>query len=260
MSNEFWVLYDPNQKMQTEKMSTEEAQFSLLKMKTKEINHFLIWRNEWPKWKRLKDFLNDDASPFMSTFLNKKEDNDSSSQKSSLQMKPVDKETEKNIQASFSNVQLEEKNIRDVFTVGQEQFDPEKLSEDLDSSKSNLDFSHLNKATAFGKSSKDDQYKLELLLIHPKGQMFRSIAQNISLSGTFSEKIVPDEFHRDPFDLVIINNFINDAQYNRLTLKARVVITDSSLYLEYIKPSDQQKESLRAILDYYVRSLKKIQN
>ncbi len=259
MSNESWVLYDPNQNAQTDKLSTEQAQFSLMKMKTKEINNFLIWRSDWQKWKKLKEFLTSDQSPFMSTFLQKAptRDSEDNSSTSTIKMKPVDKETEKIIKASFSSVQLEEVKLSELTGVGHSQFDGDALSTENTNVNADLNFKNLDK-NPFSKSNKDDKYKLELLLIHPKGSMFRTIAKDISLSGTFCERIVPDEFHHSSFDLVVINNFISDSRHNRLTLKAKVLITDSSIYLEYISPTAQQKETLRAILDYYIRSTQKI--
>ncbi|AGH95304.1 hypothetical protein [Pseudobdellovibrio exovorus] len=256
MAQEFWVLYDPNQKLQTEKMSDEETQFSLMKMKTKEINGFLIWKNSWPKWRRLKEFLDSDDSPFMSTFLNAGGNDDKGNSASSLQMKPVDQETEKRIQASFSSVQLEEVKLSHALTG--EQFSAEQLENSSETAKPTINFKNLDKSSAFSKSNKEDKFKIELLLVSPKGTMFRSIAKNISLSGTFSERIVPDEFHHSPFDLIIINSIGTEDKTKRITLKAKVIITDSSIYLEYINPSEDQKAALRTTLDQYVQASQKL--
>ncbi|MBY0554996.1 hypothetical protein K2P97_10745 [bacterium] len=258
MSNDFWILYDPRNKTQTEQLSTEQAQFSLMKMKTKEINNFLIFKSNWDKWQKLRDFLTSDNSPFMSTFFGKSSSSEEVDTPSSLAMKPVDKETEKKIQASFSNVTLEEVDISKMSSGGQQQFDGDQLNTESDV-KSTVSFKGLDSKTAFSKSnSPEDKFKIELLLIHPKGAMFRTIARDISLSGTFADKIVPDEFHHTVFDLVIINNFIPDAQYKRLNLKAKVQITDSAVYLQYSGMTEPQKQNLRSILEYYVRSLKKL--
>jgi hypothetical protein len=236
MSNEYWILYDPSNKTQTDKLTTEDAQLTLLNMKTKEINNFLIWKTDWEKWQKLRDFLTSDNSPFMSTFFGKENaTEDESESTASIKMKPVDKEIIKNIQASFSNVCLEEVDLSQVASSGHAQFNADQKA-----------------------NTKENKYKIELLLIHPKGSMFRTIAKDISLSGTFAEKIIPDEFHQTTFDLVVINNFIADAHYKRLSLKAQVKITNSSIYLEYASLSDDKKENLRAVLDYYIRSSKKI--
>ena len=260
MSNIFWVLYDPNKKAQTEKLSQEETQFTLMKMRTREVNHFLIWRSDWQKWKRLKEFIDSDSSPFMRTFMDiDKEKQNSQNQSSALKMKPVDPETENVIRSSFSGVQLEEVKINNVVSTGEQFFDGDQLADKKAGVKSGLNFKGLNKTNALSpKSSEEDKYKLELLLINPRDIMFRTFAKDISLSGTFCERIIPDDFHHSNFDLVIINKFIADNQFNRLTLKSKLVITGNSLYIEYLPMSKTQKESLRAMLEYYVRAQKKI--
>lgn len=259
MSNEFWVLCDPHSKTQTEKLSTEDMQFSLMKLKTREINQYLIWKNSWPQWKKLKDFLNSDDSPFMSTFQNDKEETSEANLKSSLKMKPVDEETAQRIKSSFSTVQLEEVDLKHILgSSTSTQFDADQLA-NAETVRANVSFKALDKSNSIGqRSAVDSKYKIELLLIHSKGNMFRTIAYDISLSGTFSEKIIPEEFHHEPFDLIIINNFINDEAHKRLTLKAQIVTTSSSVYIQYINLNEQMKNSLRAVLDYYVRALKKI--
>jgi len=259
MSNEYWVLCDPHSKTQTEKLSTEDMQFSLLKLKTREINLYLIWKNDWPQWKKLKDFLNSDDSPFMSTFQNSAEDAVEANPKSSIKMKPADDETVRQIQSSFSTVQIEEVDLKNILSSPTgAQFDVEQLVS-TEAVKANLSFKGLDKSNALGHGrSTDKMHKIELLLIHSKGTMFRTVAYDISLSGTFSEKIIPEEYHHDIFDLIIINNFISDEAYKRLTVKAQLVTTSSSVYIQYIQLNDQMKNSLRAVLEYYVRAQKKI--
>lgn len=260
MSAVFWVLYDPNKKSQTEKLSQEEAQFTLMKMRTREVNDFLIWRSDWQKWKRLKEFIDSDASPFMSTFMNiDKEKKNSRTKQSAIKMKPVDAETENVIRASFSGVQIEEVKINNVVSTGEQFFDSDQLADKKAGVSSGLNFKGLNKSNALSnKGSEEDKYKLELLLINPREIMFRTFAKDISLSGTFCERIIPDDFHHSNFDLVIINKFIPDNQFNRLTLKSKLIITGNSLYIEYLPMAKEQKESLRAMLEYYVRAQKKL--
>lgn len=261
MSTIFWVLYDPNKKTQTEKLSQEEAQFTLMKMRTREVNDFLIWRSDWQKWKRLKEFIDSEDSPFMKTFMNiDKEKKNSQTQPSALKMKPVDAETENVIRASFSGVQLEEVKLSNVVSTGEAFFDSDQLSDKKQEVTAGLNFKGLNKTNALSKNTggADDKNKLELLLISPREIMFRTFAKDISLSGTFCERIIPDDFHHADFDLVIINKFITDNQFNRLTLKAKLIITGNSLYIEYLPMTPTQKESLRAILEYYLRAQKKI--
>ena len=260
MTNTFWVLYDPKLKAQTEKLSQEEAQMSLMKMRTREVNDFLIWKSDWQKWRRLKEFIDSSESPFMKTFMHVKKGEESESKASSLKLKPVDPDTENNIKSSFSGVQLEEVKLSNIVNSGQQSFDGDQLSEKSTEVGSELSFKNLNKTNALSKNtgSAEDKYKLELLLISPKEVMFRTFAKDISLSGTFCERIIPDDFHHANFNLVIINKFITDAQFNRLTIKSKLVITGNSIYIEYLPMDNSQKEALRAILEYYVRSQKKL--
>ena len=270
--NHLWVLYDPTKETQSEKLTTEEAQFILLRLKTKLINDYLIWREDWPKWKKLNLFLESEESPFMNIIANGTSDShsDKKIEKPPVKMTPANKETLEKVRTSFefSGVQIKEIGMNEIFGHTKNQpFDGDQFSADHTSlendkpsedAKPELDFKSLNKQTAFGKRSADDKYKIELLLIHPKGGMFRGSAQDISLTGTFCEKIIPSEFHDCTFDVIIINNFINDDDYKRLTLKGSIVVTDSRTYIKYVNPTEEQKNILRAGLDYYVRSLKKL--
>lgn len=259
MSTEFWVLYNPNEKTKSERLTTEDTQFSLMKLKTKEINDFLIWKADWSKWRKLKEFLLSQDSPFMNTFFSDTaNDNQSSNAKSSIKMSPVDKETEKKILASFSNVQLDASMPKNSDKAGLSQFDDEQITTSSPELNSNFNFKGLDKNNAFQKNSSSDKNKLELLLMHPKGSLFRTIVKDISLAGASCERIIPDEFHHTTFDVVVINNFIADPQYSRLTLKSKINSTDSNLYLEFVNATETETEKLRSILDYYIRSVKKM--
>lgn len=262
MSINYWALYDPDKKTQTDKLSQEQAQFTLMKIKTKEVNSFLIWRSDWKKWKKLKEFIDSDESPFMSTFLNSdmEKENSQLNHSSIIKMKPVDPATADVIRASFSGVQLEEVKLSNIFSTGEQFFDGDQISSKENKISAGLNFKGLNKTNALSKNtgSANDKYKLELLLINPKEIMFRTFAKDISLSGTFCERIVPDDFHRSDFDLIVINKFITDNQFNRLTLKSKLVLTGNSIYIEFLPMTAAQKESLRAILEYYIRAQKKV--
>jgi hypothetical protein len=272
--NHLWVLYDPTKETQSDKLTTEEAQFILLRLKTKLINDFLIWREDWQKWKKLNAFLESPDSPFMSMISIGSADSgsDKKNEKPPIKMTPANAETVEKVRSSFefSDVQIKEIGMNEIFGhTNKQQFDGDQFSAEQSGTEGeggaetsakgpNLDFKSLNKNTAFGKRSSDDKYKIELLLIHPKGGMFRTSAQDISLTVTFCEKIIPAEFHTCIFDVIIINNFISDDDYKRLTLKGNIVVTDARTYIKYVNPTDEQKNKLRAGLDYYVRSLKKL--
>ncbi len=270
MSN-MWVLYDPVNKAQSDKMTTEDIQFAILRLKTKYVNKYLIWRDDWLKWKKLKDFLESNESPFMnmSTQLEKDIQGAANSKTHNIKMSPAGPETIQKIKSSFSDVHVQEMTMQDITKGTAQQFDGDAFAELTESKVYNnsgeaarntahLNFKTLNKATAPGQRRLEDQFKIELLLIHPKGQMFRTVAKEISLTGTFTDKVVPSDFHNGIFDIVIINNMINDDEYKRLNLKATTLLTDSRIFIQFDQITDVQKNTLRACLEYYVRMQKKI--
>jgi hypothetical protein len=266
-----WVLYDPVKEEQSDKLTTEETQFAILRLKTKLINQYLIWRDDWTKWKKLNAFLDSNDSPFMNipTAAEKEVAGAPQSKSQGLKMSPAKPETIQKIKSSmeFSDVQAKEITMQDVLKGSTQQFDGDEFwqaqhdqtnSTEATRNTAHIDFKNLSKATAPGQRKLDDQYKIELLLIHQKGQMFRTAAKDISLTGTSTEKVIPAEFHECTFDLVVINNMINDDDHKRIKLKATTMVTDSRLYLKFDNLTDVQKNSLRASLDYYIRMLKKL--
>ena len=268
-----WVLYDPAKETQTDKLSTEETQFAILRLKTKYINQYLIWREDWLKWKKLNAFLESDDSPFM--HIPTQNENvlmgTSAPKTQVLKMNPAKADTIEKVKSSFefSDVHVQEMTLKEVMKSSGQQFDGDQFSEMTETqahtnateaarSTAHIDFKSLNKINAFGQRKLEDQFKIELLLIHPKGQMFRTASKDISLTGTFTEKVIPGDFHTGTFDIVIINNMINDDDHKRLKLKATTLLTDSRVFIRFEHVTDEQKISLRACLDYYVRVQKKI--
>lgn len=244
-----WILHDPTKETKTEMLTTEEAQYIILRLKTKSIENYQIMRDDWSQWKKLSIFLESPESPFMNTLPLA-----SSNEEEVNKAKPAN--------LDFSSVKLADIDIKDAFGSHKQQFDGDEFSAKgaAKTTEVNLSFKNLNKVTAFSpKRTLDDAYKIELLLIHSNGDMLRTVAQDISLTGTFCEKIIPGSFHNGTFDVIIINNVIHDDDYKRLTLKGKVVVTDSRTYIQYVNITDEQKNTLRAGLDYYLRAVKKLQ-
>jgi hypothetical protein len=253
-----WVLYDPIKKEQSDELSTEETQFILLRLKTKFINNFLIWRDDWDKWKKLNEYLASEDSPFMSTFGSTPDDGMVSEKPAPLKMKSASEDTISRVRASFSDVTVDEVNFRAV-AAKPEEFDPDQIDFNKKTDPKSVNFKKLAESGgSYSTNALDNRYKIELLLIHHKGQMFRTTAKDISLTGTFSDRQIPPEFHDSLFDLIIINNVIKDDEFKRITLKSQIVVTDSKMYIKYVSPTDEEKNALRASLDYYTRAIKKI--
>lgn len=256
-SASIWVLFDPEREAQSEKLQTPEAQFVIQRLKPNQVNTYLIWKNEWPKWKKLNEFLISSESPFVNTsntiFAKNVEE-----KTKTLVMNPVTTAEAFKIQHSLSKINTNIVEIKDFSGKKKKQFDGDDVDAETTNSGTNLNFSSLTKSTAFSKRNNEDKFKIELLLVHPKGHIFRSTAKDISLTGAYNERIIPAEFHNVSFDLVIINNLVEDHELKRLSFKAKVGIDDGLTVLEYINPPAEQLQLLRLSLKEYHDTFKKL--
>ena len=64
----FWVFYDTSAKIQSNFMSTPDAQASILKMRPQDVKRYLIWTAGWQNWQALKSYLESDQKNFVPTF------------------------------------------------------------------------------------------------------------------------------------------------------------------------------------------------
>jgi hypothetical protein len=251
-----WVLFDPERESQSEKLQTPEAQFVIQRLKPKQVNTYLIWRNDWPKWRKLNDFLLSPDSPFVNTTNTIFAQNVEEKTKT-LVMNPVSTAEAFKIQHSLSKINTNIVEIKNFSGKQKKQFD----GDDVDAETTNtaaLNFSSLTRSTAFSKRNNEDKFKIELLLMHPKGHIFRCTAKDISLTAAYNERIIPAEFHNVPFDLVIINNLVEDHELKRLSFKAKVGIDDGMTVLEYINPPADQVQLLRLSLKEYHDTYKRL--
>lgn len=246
-----WVLFDPGKESQSEHLSTEEAQFVLQRLKPRHISTFLIWRTDWAKWKKLSEFLVTADSPFTDNSNLIFDDGHKAEKTKSLVMSPVEPAVAFKIQSSLSKINTNIVELKDLVGKSHRQFDGDELDTEVTNAGAHLNFSSLTKSTAFSKRNFEDKYKIELLLVHPKGHIFRTTAKDISLDGAYNERILPSEFHHTEFDLVIINNLVRDDEHKRLTFKAKVVMNDGLTLLEYIRPTKDQLRLLRESLKEY---------
>lgn len=252
-----WVLFDPEKESQSQNLSTEEAQFIIQRLKSKHIQRFLIWSTDWPKWKKLSDFLVSTTCPFTDNSRKLEDENISSEKTKTLVMNQVDPDVAFKIQSSLGKINTNIVELKNLVGKSVKQFDGDEIAENTNPD-INLNFSSLTKSNAFSKRNFEDKYKIELLLVHPKGHLFRTTAKDISISGAYNERIIPAEFHNTPFDLVIINNLVKDDEHKRLSFKAQIVIEDGMTVLKYVAPSSEQIKLLRASLKEYAENFKKL--
>ena len=249
-----WILFDPKRETQSEKLTTDDAQFAIQRLKSKYLNRYLIWNSAWTKWKQLNEFLRSEASPFTNNYNSLADtENPLDYEKTcTLLMKMIEPREALKIHSTISEINTNIVEIKNLVPKSKKQFDGDDLLlEDAVETPLNLNFSSLSISSAFRKRNSEDKYKIELLMMHPKGTIFRTTAKDISLTGTYSERIIPNEFHNGEFEMIIINNLIEKGDHKQLKFKCRVIFHDGITYLQYIKPNILQIKLLRKVLSEY---------
>lgn len=248
-----WILFDPSRETQSEKLTTEEAQFAIERLKTKYLNRYLIWNNEWSKWKQLSEFLRSKESPFTSNYNSLSESSSivESEKTKTLLMKTIAPREALKIHSTFSDINTNIIEVKDLVLKSKKQFDGDDLGEGSAEALLSLNFSSLSVSSSFRKRNTEDKYKIELLLIHPRGHSFRTTAKDISLTGTYNERIVPLQFHDGLFELVIINNLISHGMNRQIRMTSRIISHDGIPYIEYANPNVYQLNLLKKVLSEY---------
>ena len=251
-SVELWMLFDPEKNLKTQVMSTEDMQFSLLKLKTRHIERFLIWSNRDENWSNLRTFLDSDKSPFMKTFLligkNRKKENESDEH--TVKMEEVTEADKKDIMNSYSQIELEERSVSEMTRTGVSQFDGDSLAEKKPEN-INIDFKNLNQ-------KQKEQFKIEALLSTKKGHLFKTTLTNINLGGAFTQQAIPAPFQDVDFDVLIINNFIPDQHLSRVKVKGKIHQTDTSQYVQFSFEKPEAKQNLKSILSFYLKKMNEL--
>ena len=248
-----WILFDPSRETQSEKLTTEQAQFAIERLKEKYLNRYLIWNTAWIKWKQLNEFLRSENSPFTSNY-NSLSDNDVNleyEKTKTLMMKTVEPREALKIHSTVSEVSTNIVEVKDLVFKNKKQFDGDDIVDKGSNTLLNLNFSSLTTSNAFRKRNTEDKYKIELLLIHPRGHTFRTTAKDISLSGTYNERIVPLDFHDGIFELIIINNLIISGSSRQISMTSRILSHDGVPYIQYVRPNVYQLNLLKKILSEY---------
>ncbi len=231
----FWVLYDSLYKLQSNPLSTADAQTAVLKMDLQQLERFFIWTTGWDNWHQLKFYLESDQKNFVSTFT-----------------VPIPK---KEGTKSFSSIRLNEETISRL--VKQEQtnesksFDGDEITW-TNIQKPTLDFSSFTKKSLRNREARHE-LKIEVLLISPKGNTFRSSSKNISLSGSLLEDTIPLDFYSTTFDVVVISSKTKDPLKARVKLTARAIGNNGGLTqrIQYHNPTALQIQSLKILLEDY---------
>lgn len=248
-----WAFFDPNRETISEELSTKEAQLAIVSMKRRYLNRYLIWNCEWTKWELLNEFLRSEDCPFLdnSDCLDEIDNNIENKKTSTLFMKLVEPRKALRIQSTVAEMNTNIVEIKNLVFKSKRQFNGDDLVLENTNSSLNLNFKSLSISSSFKRINITDKYKIQLLLVHSLGPTFRTTAKDISISGSYAERIVPQEFHDGIFNVIISNNLLAREQQKQICLNCRVVSIDGSIYLQYVKPSSDQLGLLRGILSDY---------
>ena len=276
--NNLWVFYDSIAKIQSNALTKDEAQSTILKIRPQNVERFYIWTQGWQNWQSLKTYLESDQKNFVSTFTISRSNEET--------MKAVSKEirehtitqtatsipVEETVTGTFTNTKsyshilLAEETISRFVKAEQakelygHKFDADQLRLNIEkgnSHKPKLDFSRLVNKN-MDKRAARHEVKIEVLLISKRGKTFRTRSKNISLSGALLEDTMPFEFYEGCFDIVIMSNISKDPKRARVKMQGEAVTVSGarSQRLQYVNPTEDQKECLASLLSDYVNATK----
>lgn len=277
-----WVFYDSIAKIQSNPLSRDEAQSTILKIRPQSIDRFYVWTQGWQNWQPLKSYLESDQKVFVSTFTISR----SNDEKKRALAKEIFEQTSTYTQTatsiphgdngpvsehtqthtgtntkSYSQIMLTEETISRFLKIEQheefiKQFDADELTFS-NIQKPSIDFSKiLNKA--LDTRSPRHELKIEVLLISPRGKTFRTHSRNISLSGCLLEDTMPFEFYDNVFDIVVMSTINKDPKKARVKLQGKAVVSSGtrSQRLQYHNQTTDQKNNLQGLLEDYIEATK----
>lgn len=253
-----WVFFDKLSKQQSKVMTLEEAQFAILKMRTKDWERFYIWSNGWASWQILKVYLESDQKNFITNFTPTEMDDITlkTTVRDVLELHPASKKVQKEITKSFSNIKLHEESISNYKknNLGKDFFGGDLTWSNI--KKPDVDFTKINAKKQYDHREQRHSLKIEILLVNKKGRAFRSSSKNISLSGALLEKNVPVDFTHQPFEAVIVNNYTSDKRTSRVIVNATLSGEGVGCRIQFLDLTDAQKNSLHDLLSDYLKQQK----
>lgn len=258
-----WIIYDTEQKTQTNPMSIVQAQVILLSIPIQDHGKFLLWTPGWDRWVSLQDFLASDQKYFVLH------------QPPKPNIPDPQPSHEYTLTATHTNVTNASNNAYTQVLVGDspiknEQEDsfymPDFNGDQLDLKKiAQLKSPSIKKSKSSSAKQNAPQdndsdrrreprhnFKIEVVLVS-KIRSFRTYSINISLSGTLLDHEIPKDFLNNSFDLIITNPFEPDSTKARLLFRAKIVgdLTDPRR-LMFIEKDPMMTSSLEALLKAYI--------
>lgn len=235
-----WIVLDSISKIQSQPLSDQQLQMSILRMHEKDWDRFFIWTESWQDWQPLRAFLKSD-------------------QKKILNVLNITKDTASNdntITKSVTMVRADSEQSNPAYPRYDVPIDMEQIDVDEIKPPANLSFKKLSEKEAYKNRATRHDLKIEILLISKTGKTFRSYSKNISLSGTLLEDNIPFDYYGVVFDIVVVNRYAKDATHSRVQLKGSTVGDGVSRRIQFENLSQVTKNRLVFLLNEYLDNQK----
>lgn len=253
-----WIFYDSLSKTQSNPITADEAQMAILKMKPKEWRRFFLWTTGWDSWQPLELFLKSDQTFFITEFMARPADDKTlkhSNMRDVLELNKVSQKAHKEITKSYSSVAFDEDTHKKLNSWDQKTYDVDEMSWS-NVQKPDINFDKLKSKMEYGWREQRHEFKIEILLISTKGNIFRSSSKNISLSGSLLEDNIPFDYYGATFEIIILYRNAKKETDGRLKLNARTVGAGLTQRLSFFEMSEAQKKSLHTLLEAYIKQQK----
>jgi hypothetical protein len=278
---QLWVFYDAVAKIQSNPLSRDEAQSTILKIRPQSIERFYIWTQGWQNWQPLQTYLQSEQKVFVSTFTVSRSNEETvkaiakelfeqtathAHTKTSFPHEDTQTSTQTATQTQtetkgYSHINLREETISrflkatDIDPDFSANFSADNLNL-KESVKPKLDFSKILKK--MDSRSPRLEFKIETLLISPRGKTFRTLSKNISLTGVLLEECMPFDFYDNVFDIIVISSINKDPARSRVKLNGKAVMSGGNYTqrVQFINQTPEQKANLQYLLEDYMESSK----
>jgi hypothetical protein len=242
----YWVVLDSISKIQSQPLTDEQLQSSVMRMHEKDWDRFFIWTESWEKWQPLRAFIKTNDKNFLN-ILNLTKKNEAKEEitiTKSMTYVRADNE------ATSTSYRPEKGHGQDI-TMDQIKVTHDKPPEELS-------FKKLNDKEAYNNRSTRHDLKIEILLISKLGKTFRSYSRNISLTGSLLEDNAPFDYYGEIFDVVVVNRYAKDATYSRVQVKGITVGDGVSRRIQFESMNEHTKMRLTALLNEYLENQKNV--
>ncbi len=238
-----WIVLDSISKIQSQPLSDEQIQYSIMRMHEKDWDRFYIWTESWEKWQPLRQFLKSNDKNFSNIF--------------NITKKPEKQEETITKSVTYVRTDLEENSEPSHMGPGKD-LDIDQIKSGHHKPPEDLSFKKLNDKENYKARSTRHDLKIEILLISKMGKTFRSHSRNISLTGTLLEDNVPFDYYGDFFDVVVVNRYAKDIAFSRVQVKGITIGDGVSRRIQFEAVTDHAKNRLTILLNEYLENQKNV--